>query len=275
MKDITIIGNISIDHLTLPGGTRFIMIGGGALNVGIGCKVAGVTPSLISVVGTDVPIADHTIIRKSLDTSGIAIQQGNSCVFEIVYDDLEYPPRIKTVPGVSSRLTCHACDSVTITNHLHICCRLPLDPEPVIKAWHGWWTSLSLDFIHSSFIDQFKGVASSLRYANYIFLNEEEFNLFAERIDISQLTAILIVTHGSRGVIAFRQGQIIHTQAAYNTRYIVDTTGAGDTFTGTFLGSVILGLTIDEALDKAAYAAAQSVQDYGVLHLLKDTELTV
>ena len=43
----------------------------------------------------------------------------------------------------------------------------------------------------------------------------------------------------------------------------VDTTAAGDTFTGFFIGGIMNGLTVNEAMDQASRAAAVAVTRQG------------
>ena len=67
----------------------------------------------------------------------------------------------------------------------------------------------------------------------------------------------IIMTLGSRGSAYRYRGQV-YAQAAYPAE-AVDTTGAGDTFTGYLIGSRMRGKSMETAMDLAAKAAAISV----------------
>lgn len=67
----------------------------------------------------------------------------------------------------------------------------------------------------------------------------------------------IIMTLGSRGSV-YRYRDQMYTQAAYPVK-AVDTTGAGDTFTGYLIGSRMRGKSMEEAMDLAAKAAAIAV----------------
>ena len=67
----------------------------------------------------------------------------------------------------------------------------------------------------------------------------------------------IIMTLGSRGSVYRYRGQV-YAQAAYPAE-AVDTTGAGDTFTGYLIGSRMRGKSMETAMDLAAKAAAISV----------------
>lgn len=71
----------------------------------------------------------------------------------------------------------------------------------------------------------------------------------------------LVLTLGSRGAWCLHQGEW-GFQKAFSVP-VVDTTGAGDAFTGFFVASRMMGQSIPEALERAAWAAAQTIQHPG------------
>lgn len=73
--------------------------------------------------------------------------------------------------------------------------------------------------------------------------------------------ANIVVTLGSIGAVFINQQDIIF-QKAYPAR-VVDTTAAGDTFTGFLIGNLAQGKDIKEAMDLASKAAAISVTRKG------------
>lgn len=71
----------------------------------------------------------------------------------------------------------------------------------------------------------------------------------------------ILLTIGSKGSICYCNGQLIH-QPIYKVN-AVDTTAAGDTFTGFFLGSIMNGKCPEEALKTAAAASSIAVSRSG------------
>lgn len=71
----------------------------------------------------------------------------------------------------------------------------------------------------------------------------------------------IVLTLGGAGAVCSYMGQV-YRSAPYKTS-VLDTTGAGDTFTGFFIGALCLGKTIPEALDEASAAASISVSREG------------
>ena len=68
---------------------------------------------------------------------------------------------------------------------------------------------------------------------------------------------MLVYTMGSRGASVYADGRTYHRDAVRVKA--VDTTGAGDTFTGYFLAAICEGMEIGDALALATRAAAISV----------------
>ena len=82
-------------------------------------------------------------------------------------------------------------------------------------------------------------------------------NALAERYPETQV----VMTSGSLGARILQHGRV-HHQHAYPVK-AVDTTSAGDTFTGFYLGTLMQGGTMAEAAEKASRAAAICVTREG------------
>ena len=73
--------------------------------------------------------------------------------------------------------------------------------------------------------------------------------------------ADIVLTLGSKGALCVTDGEWF-SQPAYPVK-AVDTTAAGDTFTGYLIGGLMQGLAMPQALDRAARAAAIAVSRPG------------
>lgn len=109
-----------------------------------------------------------------------------------------------------------------------------------------------------------------LQKVSYLFINENEGNQITGYSEPQKTADWLmkrypdmrvVLTLGSNGVYYADAHQTI-SQKAFSVS-AVDTTGAGDTFTGFFLGLVLQGKSIEEALQYACAAAAISVTKIG------------
>lgn len=109
-----------------------------------------------------------------------------------------------------------------------------------------------------------------LKKASWILVNQGEAEALAgvtgKDACIARLAELypgstLVMTLGASGVVCWENGALF-SQAAYKTQ-VVDTTGAGDTFTGFYLAEVLSGSTQEEALRTASAAASLSISKCG------------
>lgn len=114
-----------------------------------------------------------------------------------------------------------------------------------------------------------------LEYVDYFLLNEIEAGqilgedisggyegkILAERLLEKFPSAAIVLTMGGDGSI-YKDSTEEILQSVYKV-CAVDTTAAGDTFTGFFIGGIIMGCTVREAMDMASKAAAIAVTRKG------------
>jgi ribokinase len=109
-----------------------------------------------------------------------------------------------------------------------------------------------------------------LEYIDYFILNEVEAADICGNSSNDDLlgalskkfpSAKIVLTLGENGVI-YKDGIIEMKNGIYQVS-VVDTTAAGDTFTGFFIASIVQGQDIKEALRLASLAAAISVSKKG------------
>ena len=109
-----------------------------------------------------------------------------------------------------------------------------------------------------------------LKKASWILVNQGEAEALAgvtgKDACIAKLAELypgstLVMTLGASGVMCWKNGAVF-SQAAYKTQ-VVDTTGAGDTFTGFYLAEILSGSTQEEALRTASAAASLSISKCG------------
>lgn len=111
----------------------------------------------------------------------------------------------------------------------------------------------------------------NLNYIHCFILNEIEAEVLTEKSDDKKILikklqekfphAEIILTLGEHGSIYAKDNEVIE-QEAYKVN-VVDTTAAGDTFTGYYLAGILNGKTFKESLDTAAKASAIAVSRNG------------
>ena len=104
------------------------------------------------------------------------------------------------------------------------------------------------------------------------FVNEIEGKALTGKDDFADIlcefgriykSASIVLTCGKKGAYA-KDGDQVHYQEIIDYP-VVDTTGAGDTFTGYYLASVFSGMGIEKALYRATEASAIAVSRSGAM----------
>ncbi len=114
--------------------------------------------------------------------------------------------------------------------------------------------------------------AYPLHYVDYFLLNEveagdmcglsvENGEVLIEKMAEMFPESHCVLTLGDKGAL-YRHGDTVLRQGIYPTE-VVDTTAAGDTFTGFFIGSILCGDSVEKALQIASKASAIAVSRAG------------
>lgn len=104
-------------------------------------------------------------------------------------------------------------------------------------------------------------IVNEIEAAGLVKTDTDDIDLIINKLKDSFKDKIIIMTVGEKGSYYICNDEIIH-QDAYIVD-VVDTTAAGDTFTGFFLASYLKDKDIKKALDIAAKASSITVQAKG------------
>lgn len=136
--------------------------------------------------------------------------------------------------------------------------KIYLNPSPADKALF----SMPLDKISCFILNEIEASDIITEFSCGKSKNQElEAEQLIERLHEIYPKAAILLTLGSKGSIYF-DGEKQYKQPAVRVA-AVDTTGAGDTFTGYFIASLSQGLTVEKALERASKAAAIAVTRNG------------
>ncbi len=119
---------------------------------------------------------------------------------------------------------------------------------------------------------QAKAVQVVLPYLDFLILNEVEAEQLQDATGLAPSdlpVEHVIVTFGSKGARYYQQG---HDPQAFQAHKVtaVDTTGAGDTFTGYVLAGMDRGMPMAQAIAHANRAAALMVTRHGTADVIPD-----
>ena len=267
------IGSLNIDlvyrvpHIVQPGETLSTFsvsrhAGGKGLNQSVALARAGVKVSHAGVIGQDGIFLKELLEKEDVDCSNITVMQDHptGCAIIQVADDGEnsiillhgtnycITPEIirdtlKKIPEKSIVLLQNEISAlkecIAIASEMNM--RIFFNPSPMDQTI----TDLPLEAIDTFLVNEYE--------------SRELKKLAGKRI----ANCNILTTFGADGAeYCGQDGEIIRIPAV-KVGNAVDTTGAGDTFTGYFVASLIRGKNIEDALQTAAAAAAIAVTRNG------------
>lgn len=274
-------GSLNIDYVyevehfvtkgeTISSHTLQIFPGGKGLNQSIALSKAGISVYHAGVIGEDGEFLKDLLKESEVDTkylqktdkvrNGNAIIQkdenGDNCI--ILYNGSNHCITKAMVDKVLSEF--QLGDFILLQNEIN---EVPYIVEQAHKR--GLKVVLNPSPMDQSILE------IPLQYVDYFILNEVEAQGLVKKTGsaFELLKALqekfpnaeLILTLGDKGCIyTGKEGEL--EQRAYSVS-VVDTTAAGDTFTGYYLASILNGNTVKEALTIATKASALAVTRKG------------
>lgn len=255
---------------TLLSDMSYVYSGGKGLNQSIALKRAGVDVFHAGAVGTDGNLLVELLKDSGVDTKFIKIFPNIRTGNAIIQNDSQGDNCIIVYGGANQAITKEMADEVlqefgaedflVLQNEIS---EIPyiveqahkkgmtivLNPSPINENIFR----INLDFIDCFILNE--GEAKAL-----VSLKENE-EVLLEQLRKKFPCAEIILTLGEKGsVYAGKEGVI--KQEAYKI-HAVDTTAAGDTFTGYFLAGRLQGMDVKDALDMASRASAVAVSRKG------------
>jgi sugar/nucleoside kinase (ribokinase family) len=255
--DLTVIGNFSIDHITLPTQPKPSTIMGGAVAyTSLAAQVLGAKAAIISKIGNDFPQTYLTQLQKAgVDTTNIIQAQNEKTTsFELTYNttltnrtlrlrNQGTPITIADLPQSFISKAIHIApivDEITpeVINYLKGCCEcLSIDPQGMTRRFdqNGNVTaSAQMDKQVLSLIDIYKSSLDEIQ----TLTGETELEKAVEAVhDLGPET--VIVTMGAKGSLLSTQDEFCQVPI-YESEQVVDPTGAGDVFIGAYLAEFVM-----------------------------------
>lgn len=276
---ITVVGSISVDYLInlgnkfpCPGETMFaetLMIepGGKGANQAVAISRLGGNVKMIGAVGDDEFSQDifYNFRRNGVDTRCITIVDGvhsGSAFISIAGGE----NIISYVPGANEKVSADLLEAynkkiiqssfIVIQNEIsveankYICdvakeAGIPVlyDPAPFVE-----------------------GAEFLLELVDYITPNENEAKKLFPGKDLEEIATLypqkMVITLGEKGVL-FHNGEKIERIPAVYVEDVVDSTGAGDTFTGALAFYLDQSYQLEEAIKFGQLASSFAVQKKG------------
>ena len=289
----------NVDHFVTPGETvtslsRQVNCGGKGLNQSIACAQSGAKVFHAGRIGADGTMLTELLASKGVDISLVKTDEGSSG-HAIIEVDKNGQNSIILFPGANSRITSEQidealagfgdCDFLILQNEINCL------PELIKKAFEkGMLIFLNPSPITDSLFD------CPLDLVHYFVLNEIECSALGGAEDpiealgnlekkfpkagflltLGTKGAIFSHTDLTEGAIVSQPGCSLRRRISYGIHKapVVDTTAAGDTILGFFVGLLSRGFMPAKALELATKAAAITVSGKGAAPSIPSFEQT-
>lgn len=278
--NLLVVGSVALDTVETHGGKISGALGGSAVYFSLAAsKFAKV--ALVGVVGKDFPQRNRRLLSaKNIDCSGLETADGETFRWSGVYDKTfadavtretklnvfaDFKPRLSSV-----QKKCRSVFLANIDPELQLSVLGQLS-EPRLSACDtmNYWINLKKT-----------ALLKLLRRVNVFFLNETEARLLTGKHNLVAAgkaalrlgPSAVVIKRGDSGVMLFSEGKCV-SLPAWPVEKVVDTTGAGDSFAGGFMGRLSeSGRPLDFGeLKKAAacgtVTASFSIQSFSVKKL--------
>lgn len=276
----------SVDHFVSGGETisaraLHVYTGGKGLNQSIALSRAGIEVYHAGAVGTDGRFLLEALSEAGVNTEYIRVRQDVRTGNAIIQNNIEGDNCILLYGGANQAIEQEQINDVfghfADGDYLLVQNEINHMPYIVERAKEKGMKVV----LNPSPMNE-KVLALPLHSIDYFILNEiEAFQLMdekyeeefdgkelAERVKAKFPNAAIILTMGSRGSVCVTDTECIR-QPVYKVETI-DTTAAGDTFTGYFLGGLLAGRTLADSMKLAAKAAAIAVSRAGAAPSIPD-----
>lgn len=276
------LGSINADmvyampHLPAPGETLAAgnlqqFLGGKGANMSVAAARAAAHVRHIGAIGQDGRWAVDRLLEYGVDTRNIELSDQPTGHAIIAVDPMG-ENQIILFPGANRAVTTLAVDQALSSAQTGDILLMQNETNAQAHAARiGAAMGLRVCYAAAPF--DAEAVQAVLEHLDFLILNEVEAQQLREATGLApdQLPVRdVVVTLGARGARHFDtlHGTVQEVAAIKVTP--VDTTGAGDTFTGYTLAALDRGLPMAQALDLAASAAALMVTRHGTADVIPD-----
>lgn len=284
-------GSLNIDHvyevaqIVKPGETISSfgyekLIGGKGLNQSIALSKAGMTVSHLGAIGKDGRFLVEVLKENKVETD-LIFESDAPTGHAIIQLDEAGSNSIVLFPGANHQVTKSYIDKMlaTITSHDIILLQNEISNiDYIINRASELKIPVALNLAPVTK----EALNYDLSKLTYLIINETEGNALTNETDEKIIGQNLVekypnlrvvLTLGESGSIYFYQDEVI-VQKAYLTD-AVDTTGAGDTFTGYFLAILLKENDIKLALKMASIASSLAVMTKGAANSIPELKMVM
>ena len=265
----------ALPHLPAPGETLAAsglekFLGGKGANMSVAAARAGSRVSHIGAVGADGRWAQERLTEYGVDTRFIA-EVSSSTGHAIIAVDAQGENLIILYPGANHALEDRQIGQALASANTGDLLVFQNETNAQVEAAR-MARELGLTVCYAAAPFEAEAVQAVLPDLDFLILNEVEAAQLQKETGLSAAelpVRHVIVTLGAKGARYIQQGCDPVDFAAHKVQ-AVDTTGAGDTFTGYVLAGMDRGMPMEQAILQANRAAALMVTRHGTADVIPD-----
>ena len=279
---IVVIGSIALDTTRTPKKTVKEVLGGSGTYFSIAASFFNQI-GLVGIIGSDFPNKYWKALDKRADLRGLQVKRGKTFRYDSSFDlSLNKRTTIKTELNVFENFEPTVPNEYRSAEYVYLG---NIDPEQQLKVLEQMYKPklVASDTIELWIKTKPEKVKEVISKMNGVLINDEEIKLLCGVSNLIKCSKIvlgwgvdfIIIKKGEHGAILCTR-ETIFPSPAYPLENVVDSTGAGDSFAGGFMGHIARKRKYDEKTLKEAVIYGNvmgsfAIEDYGVKRLLSLT----
>jgi len=280
---LVIVGTVAFDKIETPFGKTERILGGAATYIGIAASYFTNSIKVVSVIGDDFP-KEYTKILDDhkMDTEGMqVVKDGKTFFWEGKYhENMKSRDTLDTQVNVLEKFNPVLPDNF---KEIDVLVLGNLDPEVQIKVIEQFYKKpdfTMLDTMNFWMDNSLESLKKVIKKVDLICINDEEVIQLSGCDNLNE-GVVSILTMGPKYIIMKRgeYGASVYSSSnkftckSYPVDNVIDPTGAGDSFAGSFAGYLAKSKdydfnSISNALIYANAIASFSVEKFGVENML-------
>lgn len=141
--------------------------------------------------------------------------------------------------------------------------KIAYNPSPMSTQILEWNLFSSIDFLIVNESELSALIGARIEVSSVTDIDDTILSTISSLHEKLKFTGTAVVTLGANGAVYSTPTSSPRYQSPYIPSSIVDTTGAGDSFLGAFIGATASGKTTEEAIKWASAAGCLAVQKKG------------
>ena len=283
MSKIIIVGTLAFDTIETPFGKVERVLGGSAPFASLAAKTRDVECAIISIVGSDFPKKYIDLFQdRGIDVSQVQIDKNGKTFFweGRYHENMKSRDTLDTQVNVLEKFNPELPDNFT---EIDVLVLGNLDPEVQIKVIEQFYKKpdfTMLDTMNFWMDNSLESLKKVIKKVDLICINDEEVIQLSgcDNLDEGVRSILkmgpkyIIMKRGEYGASVYSSSNKF-TCKSYPVDNVIDPTGAGDSFAGSFAGYLAKSKdydfnSISNALIYANVIASFSVEKFGVENML-------